>query len=55
MMWNAYTNRIKNPQNSQEVKDDALMKLSAVNEILTARANAQQQLDEIPDPNVKGE
>lgn len=55
MMWNAYTNRMKNPQNSQEVKDDALMKLSAVNEILTARANAQQQLDEIPDPNVKGE
>ena len=56
MMWNAYTNRIKNPKNSQEVKDDALMKLSAVNEILTARANAQAQLDEVPDPHTnKGE
>lgn len=45
MMWNAYVKRIMNPQNSQERKDDALMKLSAINEILTARKSAQEQLE----------
>lgn len=55
-MWNAYTKRFKNPANSDEVRDDALMKLSAINEILTAKASRQAELDEIPDPHInKGE
>ena len=55
-MWTAYTKRFKNPANSDEVKDDALMKLSAINEILTAKASRQAELDEIPDPHInKGE
>lgn len=55
MMWNAYTKRIKNPDNSPEVKEDALMKLSAINEILTAKASAQAEFDKQPDPFLGGE
>lgn len=41
---------------NQDAKDTYTMKLSAINEIFTVRANAQMALDEIPDPNVsKGE
>jgi len=45
MMWNAYMNRMKRSDRTQEEKDDALMKLSAINEILTARKSAQEQLE----------
>ena len=51
-MWNAYTKRFKNPANSDDVKDDALMKLSAINEILTAKASRQAELDAQEDPFV---
>ena len=54
-MWIAYTNRVKNPNNAPEIKEDALMKLSAINEILTAKASAQAELDKQPDPFPGGE
>lgn len=55
-MWQAYTKRFKNPASSDEVRDDALMKLSAINEILSAKASRQAELDAIPDPFInKGE
>ena len=55
MMWIAYTNRVKNPNNAPEIKEDALMKLSAINEILTAKASAQAELDKQPGPFLGGE
>ena len=54
-MWNAYTKRFKNPANSDEVKDDALLKLSAINEILTAKASRQAEMDAVPDPHINKE
>ena len=50
ILWNIYTKRMKNPENSDEVRDDALMKLSAINTILTAKASAQAELEAQPDP-----
>ena len=40
---------------TQDAKDTYTMKLSAINEILTTRANAQLALDEVPDPFQEGE
>ena len=40
---------------SQDAKDTYMMKLSAINEILTAKASAQAQLDTPKDPFVKKE
>ena len=40
---------------SQEARETYTFKLSAINEILTARANAQKKLDEAEDPFVKGD
>ena len=40
---------------SQEAKDTYMMKLSAINEIFSAKASAQAQLDKRPDPFVKKE
>ena len=52
-MLNAYQKRIENPKSSQAVKDDAAFKLSAINEILTAKASAQKALDAPKDPFVE--
>lgn len=49
-MWNAYQRRYKNTANAPEVREDALLKLSAINEILSAKANAQREMDALPDP-----
>ena len=54
-MLNAYQKRLNNPNNSADVKEDAQLKLSAINEILTAKANALQQLEARQDPHVKKE
>lgn len=51
-MLNAYQNRLMKPDVSAEVKEDAEMKLSAINEILTAKASAQKQMDTIVDPHI---
>lgn len=40
---------------SQEARETYTFKLSAINEILTARANAQKKLDMAEDPFVKGD
>lgn len=40
---------------NEDAKATYAMKLSAINEILTSRSNAQKQLEEQPDPFVKGE
>ena len=52
-MLNAYQKRLENPNNSQEVKEDAAFKMAAINEILTAKASALKALEERPDPFVK--
>ena len=43
-MWKAYKNRLADPNAN---RDDVLMRLSAVNKILTARAKAQSDLDNL--------
>ena len=44
-MWKAYKNRLNDPELTNF--DDVLMRLSAVNQILTAKAQAQTKLDNI--------
>ena len=53
-MWRAYSKRFNDPLNSEEVKADAYDKMSAVNTLLTAKASAQEQLDEPKNPFIKG-
>jgi len=53
-MQNAILKKLSTLTN-QEAKDTCTMKLSAINEILSAKANAQQQLDAKKDPFIKKE
>ena len=52
VMWIGLSKKLKTEQDAEK-KDQMLIKMSALNEILTAKANAQGQLDAIPDPFVK--
>ena len=53
-MQNAILKKLNGITNT-DLKDTYTFKLSAINEILTAKASAQQQLDAPKDPFVKGE
>jgi len=53
-MMNAITKKLPTLK-TQETKDVYMMKLSAINEILSAKANAQMALETPKDPFVKGE
>ena len=55
-MWSAYGKRFSDRTKPEEVRNDAYDKMSAVNSILTAKASAQAELDENPNPFItKGE
>lgn len=52
-VFNAYIKRLEgNP--TQEVKDTTLMKMSAINEVLTAKANELYWKEKPKDPHIKG-
>ena len=54
-MWNAYGNRVRNPQTTDSVRETSVLKLSAINEILTARAGELEEREKPADPSLKGE
>ena len=52
VMWIGLSKKMKTEQDAEK-RDQMLFKMSALNEILTAKASAQSTLDAIPDPFIK--